>query len=55
MSDDIMASPEAATHWRKDSSQLHLFSSTSWLQHSWGDWLEEERSLAFPFVVQYYY
>jgi len=25
MPDDIMASPEAATHWRKDLSQLHLF------------------------------
>lgn len=35
MSDVIMASPEAAMHWKKDLSQLHLFSSTSWLQHSW--------------------
>lgn len=39
MSDDIMASPEAAMNWRKDLSQLHLFSSTSWLQCSWRDCL----------------
>lgn len=56
MSDVIMASPEAAMHWRKDLSQLHLFSSTSWLQHSWrGFCLQEQESLAFPLVVQYYY
>lgn len=56
MSDVIMASPEATMHWRKDLSQLHLFSSTSWLQHSWEIvWLQEEDSLAFPLVVQYYY
>lgn len=34
-----MASPEAAMHWRKDLSWLRLFSSTSWLQHSWRDCL----------------
>lgn len=39
MSDVIMASPEAAMHWRKDLSQLRLFSSTSWLQNSWRDCL----------------
>lgn len=37
MSDVVMASPEAAMHWRKDLSQLHLFSS--WLQHSWRECL----------------
>lgn len=39
MSDVIMASPEASMHWRKDLSQLHLFSSTSWFQHSWRECL----------------
>lgn len=39
MSDVVMASSEAAMHWRKDLSQLHLFSSSSWLQHSWRECL----------------